>query len=250
MPRLRSDDVVVRSAAALALALVLSAPLVGSCGGSSRGGAGHATGGVGANNAGGAGTVTGGTHSAGGTSSADSTQTNSTSNEDGTSSEGGTQAGGAANASDAGSGGAPADGGGGGAAGAPIGHGDGWPCGDQRCSTGQACVRCLVQNQTPQLCVPSPDQDPTGYAIAIKVCDAPPFGRDDCDGPEDCAAGQYCVAREGTRCQAEPSTTSFCCFTCDNIADCTLCHVDQDCPDGETCEPNQAANSNGCRPVH
>jgi hypothetical protein len=242
-----NDGFFVRRVAVLAVALVLGTPLVGSCGGSSRSGAGNAPGSSGDSNAGAAGTGTGGTSSAGGTSGEGGKQAGGAAHVGGVSTGGASTSGGNASAGEAVSGGAHADAGGERPAGGAAGQGNGFPCGEQRCSAGQSCTRCLMQNQTPQLCVPNPDQDPSGYASAIAACEAPPFGREDCDGPEDCDAGQFCVAAVGTRCQDQASTKHFCCFACNQITDCTLCHTDQDCPTGETCQPNQVADSKGCR---
>lgn len=244
---------VLGGALRLAVVLALGAPVLGSCGGSSRNPAGNANGGVAGGNVAGAATAVAGTHSAGG--SANGGSANGGSAQTGGTQAGGTPAGGVGgvradggktSAGDAASGGAGEASGDGGAGGADS-HDEGWPCGNERCSSGQTCTRCLIANQNLQRCVPNPDQDPTGYANATAACETPPYGREDCNGPEDCKAGQYCVAYEGTLCQAKPSTKQSCCFFCNAITDCTLCHTNQDCPAGETCEPNQGDDSKGCR---
>jgi hypothetical protein len=253
--------VVVRGGVVFAVILALGTPLLGSCGGTSRNG----SGGAGSNSAGHAGASTGGPQGTGGAQATGGTTSGGGAHAGGTQAAAGTQAAGGAQAGGTHAGGAPVGGhdaagnsgfggntevGGAAGAGGSPGDEDGWPCGDQRCSVGQTCIRCLIQSQTLPRCVPSPEQDPTAYASATAACEAPPFARVDCDGPEDCATAQYCVAHEGTRCQNQPSTMHFCCFSCDAITDCTLCRSDQDCPNGETCEPNEVADSKGCRAIH
>jgi len=253
MAGLRGSGAVVRGGVVFVVTLVLGTPLLGSCGGTSRNGTGNASGSAGSNSAGHAGALTGGAPATGGSSSGAGAHAGGTHAAGGTQSggtpAGGTPAGGRNAAGDSGFGGTTELGGtagAGGAGGAP-GDEDGWPCGDQRCSVGQTCIRCLIQNQSSPRCVPNPDQDPTAYASATAACEAPPFAREDCDGPEDCPTNQYCVANQGARCQNQPSTQHFCCFACNAITNCTLCHSNQDCPAGETCEPNEVADSKGCR---
>lgn len=249
MAGLRGSGVIVRGGVVFVVTLVLGTPLLGSCGGTSRNGTGNAGGSAGSNSAGHAGALTGGAQATGGSSSGGGAHAGGTQAAGGTQS-GGTHAGGAPvgghdAAGNSGSGGNTELGGAG--AGGATGSEEGWPCGDQRCSLGQTCIRCLIQNQSLPRCVPNPDQDPTAYASATAACEAPPFAREDCDGPEDCPTSQYCVANQGTRCQNQPSTQHFCCFACNAITNCTLCHSNQDCPAAETCEPNEVADSKGCR---
>jgi hypothetical protein len=219
--------------------LVLVAPaLVWSCGGASKQSQGTPSGGAGSSaqagssTGGNAGASTGGKVAGGGSSAGMN--------------RGGAEAGGGQPIGDAGAGGNSAAAGGAGTGGAP----DpllGIECGDQVCSVGQACILCQVEGMSERLCVPHPEGDPTGYAAAIEPCDpAPSSVFDDCDGPEDCGANQFCVAREGpdgfTRCRDMPSTQHSCCFACGAPTNCTICRSAEDCPDGETCSPAQAAS--------
>jgi hypothetical protein len=128
----------------------------------------------------------------------------------------------------------------------------GFACNDFSCAIGEACINCQLERRSERFCVRHPIGDPTGYAADINVCDPPPNGVfDDCDGPEDCAADQYCVAREGPdgfmRCRDLPSTQHSCCFACGAPTDCTICRSAEDCPEGETCSPAAAANVMGCQ---
>jgi hypothetical protein len=119
------------------------------------------------------------------------------------------------------------------------------------CLPGQACILCVLEgaSTSERLCVPHPIDDPMGYASATTACRTTTVFND-CDGPEDCAAGEYCVAREGVdgfqRCRSMPSTELSCCFSCGALTDCTLCNTTEDCPDGEVCEP-ATSELMGCR---
>jgi hypothetical protein len=123
----------------------------------------------------------------------------------------------------------------------------GFECDSERCSVGQACIRCFVPGSSLRICVPSPSGDPAGFAAATAACEQPlTKSFDECDGPEDCPATRYCVAAEGDnsfmRCRDEPSSASgSCCFACGAATDCTLCRSAADCPDNVACEPAQSA---------
>jgi len=123
----------------------------------------------------------------------------------------------------------------------------GFACDAKRCSVGQACIRCMVEGTSSRICVPSPATAPAGYAAATETCDKPlTTVFDECDGPEDCSAAQFCVAAEGPngfmRCRDQPSTsTGSCCFACGAPTDCTLCRSAADCPGNVACQPAQAA---------
>jgi hypothetical protein len=236
--------------ASRAAALLLIAPvLIWSCGGSSQ---------KTSSNAGG-GSVNAGASSVGGSSSAAgaSTTSQSGSNPGGTSSGNG----GSSNAGTSSGGGGQAAGGmataGAGAGGSDAGAGGasepwdpellGFECDSERCSVGQACIRCFVPGSSLRICVPSPSGDPAGFAAATAACEQPlTKSFDECDGPEDCPATLYCVAAEGDnsfmRCRDEPSSASgSCCFACGAATDCTLCRSAADCPDNVACEPAQSA---------
>ncbi|HVY29566.1 MAG TPA: hypothetical protein VHB79_23565 [Polyangiaceae bacterium] len=129
----------------------------------------------------------------------------------------------------------------------------GFPCRGSWCEPGQACLTCCLADGAgcSSRCVPHPALDPAGYDDESALCQAP-LRFDECDGPEDCAAGQFCVAREGAkdgfrRCRDAPSTVHSCCFACDALTDCTLCHDSHDCPVGESCQPNLVDDGMGCR---
>ena len=156
-------------------------------------------------------------------------------------------------------GGSPASGEGGGGTGSSVG-GDGpkpgFACyGTEHCDAGERCVDCTMVEITLGRCAPDPDRDPSGYAAATANCLGVGTRYSDCDGPEDCAHGQYCVVagnQVGGQCQAEPAPEpASCCFTCDATPVCTLCWVDNDCPMGFLCGPVSAAPNDvgGCRPA-
>ena len=176
----------------------------------------------------------------------------------GTSSGGGSPEGGGSGNANAGAG--TAGGQSGGTAGAPAGGADadlGFQCGSaEHCDIGKACVRCMLSQDNSVLrCVPHPIDQPTGYAAAMADCLNSPTSFDDCDGPEDCAPGEYCVAMEGaqglSRCRSAPATgLKSCCFACDALTNCTLCKTNADCPASEnTCAPvlSGPASLKGCQ---
>ena len=174
---------------------------------------------------------------------------------------GGTSNGGGSGSANAGAG--TAGGQSGGSAGAPAGGSGGadadlgFQCGSaEHCDVGQACVRCMLSQDNSVLrCVPHPIDQPTGYAAAMADCLNSPTSFDDCDGPEDCAPGEYCVAMEGaqglSRCRSAPATgLKSCCFACDALTNCTLCKTNADCPASEkTCAPvlSGPASLKGCQ---
>lgn len=238
--------------------LLLTAPtLLWSCGGASEKGSGNAD--VGGSSGGGASSVAGAPGSQQGGSSAGGKPALGGSG-------GGTVHGGQAQAASAGQAtggaasaqaGASVGGSDAGAAGATQ-HWDpellGFDCDSKRCSVGQACLRCFVEGTSSRICVPSPAVSPTGFAAATETCDKPVTTVfDECDGPEDCPAAQFCVAAEGAngfmRCRDQPSTAGSCCFACGALTDCTLCRSAADCPGNAACQPAQAAPAGimGCQ---
>jgi hypothetical protein len=91
------------------------------------------------------------------------------------------------------------------------------------------------------LCVPDSASDPAGYQAATASCD---FVTEltDCDGPEDCAKGEYCVFGlhnlAASFCSPDPAPEpEACCFTCDTVVPCTLCWTSADCAAGNLCAP-------------
>ena len=126
---------------------------------------------------------------------------------------------------------------------------------DATCKTGERCVVCNHGETATALCAPDPDEDPSGYQAATAACTTVETRYSDCDGPEDCANGEYCAyggtaQTFGAKCQSEPAPEpAFCCFTCDAMPVCTLCWNDTDCPVGYLCTPNLGSPNNvgGCR---
>jgi hypothetical protein len=114
-------------------------------------------------------------------------------------------------------------------------------------------VDCNQGELTTGRCAPDPVTDPDGYRAATTSCLTVGSRYSDCDGPEDCASGQYCVFAGNQLagvCRAEPAPEpAACCFTCDAPPVCTLCWSDEDCPAGYSCAPNGASPNNvgGCR---
>ena len=145
--------------------------------------------------------------------------------------------------------------------GAPPVEGDGFACDSRHCAAGELCVGCLV----PQLgtgldCVPDPRREPEAYAASDASHCMFPRGYIDCDGPEDCPPGLYCVLGAvglayGAQClQQPPEPDRSCCFDCDAVVLplCALCAVDSDCPAGNVCIPPPAGyrpDMGGCEPT-
>jgi hypothetical protein len=188
---------------------------------------------------------TGGASSAGGSPSAAGTAGVSRS---GAAPGGGGATAGLANPTAGSGGGAPGNGGAGGATDPLLGV----SCDSARCAPGQACVHCRSESaaSSERICVPHPVRDPDGYAAATAGC-LPTTIYDDCDGPEDCASGEFCVAREAQdgfmRCRSMPAMDlGSCCFSCGAPTSCTLCRTSDDCPDERSCEPVEIAGLMGC----
>ena len=101
------------------------------------------------------------------------------------------------------------------------------------CSAGQQCVRCIAGEDSGFRCVPSQARDPDGFTSATVDCNTiDPFT--ECDGPEDCREGEYCVLDGGTHCANEPLFGS-CCIYCDAPPQCTYCSDDEDCGELGVC---------------
>jgi hypothetical protein len=140
-----------------------------------------------------------------------------------------------------------------GEAGAPAGGAGGarselgFDCGSARCARGEVCVRCPLGSPIDgtHRCVPHPETDPSSYAEAVAECFAEPTAYEECDGPEDCASGEHCVAKAEpsglSRCGSMPATGfETCCFACNALLNCTLCRTSADCPaQRNECEPVQ-----------
>jgi hypothetical protein len=181
------------------------------------------------------GTGQGGT-SASGSPTAGPSTTGQGSSMDTASSTGGVGTGGRSNATNGASG-----------AGAGGVGGDGVECGDTQCQVGEVCASCRGPESILLICAAHPDTDPAGFAEATAECqnDAQ---LNDCDGPEDCGADQYCVAFGNTRCSPEPPSRNFCCFSCGAVPECVLCRSDEDCPGGASCvEVLDAPGGFGCQ---
>jgi hypothetical protein len=255
MWRLGRSRAVAESRRAWAVLLLTGPALIWSCGGASENGSGNP--GVAGSPSGGASSVAGAAGSKQGGSTAGGSPGHGGAS-GGTAHAGeaqgagaGQATGGAASAGGAAStqAGASVGGSAAGAAGASE-HWDpellGFDCDSKRCSVGQACIRCFVNGTSSRICVPSPTAAPAGFAAATESCEKPLTAIfDECDGPEDCAAAQYCVAAEGTngfmRCREQPSIGGSCCFACGALTDCTLCRSAADCPNNAACQPAQSA---------
>ncbi|WP_437314123.1 hypothetical protein [Sorangium sp. So ce385] len=119
-------------------------------------------------------------------------------------------------------------------------------------------------------CSPNPEHDPDGYAAATAHCspsvDEVPEGTyliGACDGPEDCANGEYCVAMRNMllnlQCSPDPGPPPFdcSCLGCwdegDGLRSCTLCRSDADCGAGEVCSSRTVGlwrnDVRGCSPA-
>jgi len=113
----------------------------------------------------------------------------------------------------------------------------GFACGVQlRCVPAERCVTCERALLTYELlCVPDPDRDPNGYAEQTRDCMSVRVFRD-CDGPEDCASGEFCIVNMadaiGARCDSQPVLNP--CWSCNAVRG-TFCHVDEHCPVGTHC---------------
>jgi hypothetical protein len=132
----------------------------------------------------------------------------------------------------------------------------GFSCyGTDHCDTGDRCVECDTGEITLGRCTPNPDKDPTGYQTAVASCLSVGTHYGDCDGPEDCPHGEYCVVAglpTIAQCQTDPAPPpATCCFTCDALPACTLCWIDNDCPMGFLCVPVSGSPNNvgGCQPA-
>jgi hypothetical protein len=128
-----------------------------------------------------------------------------------------------------------------------------------RCDPGEICTVCTTSQGSAFICVPNPDDDPNGFATATEDCqDGVGDHFAECDGPEDCPAGESCVwgddaqASYGGQCVAEGDLpqVATCCFTCGALPVCILCDTDDDCPDNRQCTEVLGAPSgvNGCLP--
>ena len=164
--------------------------------------------------------------------------------------------GGLSNAGGPDSGGAPAAGEGG-ASNEP--GGDGFACERHTCVPGEVCVNCdFFGDAFPLICAPDPELDQAGYDARVEEAGClAVYPQRECDGPEDCTSGEYCVygakpGQFGAACTTESElpdpVTQFCCFTCDAFPKCTLCWTDEDCPEAQLCAPVDASGGlGGCR---
>jgi len=117
-------------------------------------------------------------------------------------------------------------------------------------------------------CARQPDLDLEGYEAATAHCDPPidevpedTYLLGNCDGPEDGAIGEYCVAMRdrllNIQCTPDPSPAPIdCrCLACwdegSGLRSCTLCRTDEDCGPGQICGEAEVGLWNndvrGCR---
>jgi hypothetical protein len=142
---------------------------------------------------------------------------------------------------------------------------DGFHCGGSRdCEAGEVCMFCSGD----YFCSPDPARDRAGYMAAAAHCDPGPetvpydtFLLGSCDGPEDCAVGEYCVATRSPgkmrlQCLRQPATnvTDCSCLACFYEgpigSTCILCREHADCAPGQICVGSAGLWNNdvrGCR---
>jgi hypothetical protein len=89
------------------------------------------------------------------------------------------------------------------------------PCGWGFCSAGYAC--CVNQSTGAQDCIPTHSVCSDSFLV-------------NCDGPEDCSAGQQCCMPSGT------DIGNFC-GSGECLYGLRMCHGDTDCPQGQICCP-------------
>jgi hypothetical protein len=139
--------------------------------------------------------------------------------------------GGVPNAGQPDGGGAPAAGEGG-APSEPV--GDGFPCDRQTCVPGEVCVNCdFFGDAIPLMCAPDPELDQAGYDARVEEAGClAVYPVWQCDGPEDCALGERCVASRDL-----PYPTGACTsdLPCEAPYSCVMCHSDDDCPGTSSC---------------
>ncbi len=128
-------------------------------------------------------------------------------------------------------GGAPAAGEGG-APSEPV--GDGFPCERDTCVPGEVCVNCdFFGNALPLICAPDPELDEAGYDARVEEAGClavnPAW---ECDGPEDCALGKYCVASNDL---SYPMGACVSALPCEAPPSCVICRSDNDCPGRSSC---------------
>jgi hypothetical protein len=112
------------------------------------------------------------------------------------------------------------------------------------CDAGEQCTSCVLGAGVEYRCVPSQTRDPEGFGQGTADCDtATPVI--ECDGPEDCFDGEYCVSEGPTLCASEPLFGS-CCLSCGAAPECTFCHVDEDCGEAGVCMPLAGEEIGGC----
>ncbi|HET7539623.1 MAG TPA: hypothetical protein VFK05_07120 [Polyangiaceae bacterium] len=130
---------------------------------------------------------------------------------------------------------------------------DGFHCGGSlECPIGALCMFC----GSDYFCAPDPQLDHAGHAAAVAHCpnaDTLPEGSflvGQCDGPEDCANGEYCVAKRDIAhypllllCSPAPGLSPIdcsclgCWYEKQGLHSCTLCRQDADCQPGDVCDP-------------
>jgi hypothetical protein len=111
---------------------------------------------------------------------------------------------------------------------------DGFLCERQTCVPGDVCVNCdFFGGAVPLICTPDPDLDPDGYQASIEEAGClavnPMF---ECDGAEDCASGERCVADSGETYRAGACVAEV---PCEAPYTCVICRTEDDCPSPSSC---------------
>jgi len=129
----------------------------------------------------------------------------------------------------AGEGGAPSE---------PL--GDGFPCERDTCVPGEVCINCdFFGDALPLICAPDPELDEAGYDVRVQEAGCLGVNPEwECDGPEDCALGEHCVASLGL---PYPLGACVSALPCEAPYGCVLCRSDADCPGTSTCTEERRA---------
>jgi hypothetical protein len=109
------------------------------------------------------------------------------------------------------------------------------------CAPGEVCIDCdNATDLVPRVCVPHPETDPEGFAAETASCGGAPLAYE-CDGPEDCATGERCIADPQAPMDPLTEYRYGRCFAgsppCEPDGNCVVCREDADCDPGVQCAP-------------